>query len=389
VPVNHVAKDEMETRSILQIVSGFKPTVDGLGDFSRRLGDALWQQHAIRSHFLAYRRPKSPLDATEILPNTISYPAESTPSSFLAHARELIAAQHFDCVLLHYGGYSYSSNGRPGEFVKAMEELAQSTRALVFFHEVYATGMPWRRSFWTRGEQRRSAGNLFRIASTAFTSTALFESMLQPLNANHCELIQIPIFSNVGEPENLRPLGERSRRLVVFGQLVTRIRLYRTHRHTLEDICRRLRIESIVDIGSGQSADIPKTLAGIEVQSSGWMEEQQVSDLMADSIAGVIGYWPDSWQKSGVIASYLAHGLVPIVVELHNRTIPRPAFVPYISAEDLSRLSSSNGSLTDEKMQSIVDAGYEFYLRDQSVSRCAEAIARAAYPGQSPTSAGK
>ncbi len=38
----------MAPRSILQIVSGFKPSVDGMGDFARRLGAVLWSQHSIQ-----------------------------------------------------------------------------------------------------------------------------------------------------------------------------------------------------------------------------------------------------------------------------------------------------------------------------------------------------
>jgi len=371
----------METKSMLQIVSGFKPAVDGMGDFSRRLGDALWKQNSIRSHFVVYRRPQSQFNAEEILPNTISYPPEPTPSAFLDHVQELRSQQTFNSVLLHYGPYGYAHDGKPAAFTKAIEELAKTTRVLIFFHEIFASGMPWRRAFWTRSEQRECVGALLRIADVAFTSSLKYQLMLEPLNTTDRELIQIPIFSNIGEPNNLRPLKNRTRQLVVFGQLVTRVRLYRNCRSTLEDVCRRLQIEKIVDVGSGKSPHIPDMLAGAKVTKAGWMDEGQLSDLMADSIAGIVGYWPDVWQKSGVIAAYQAHALVPIMVELQRRSIAKPAFLPYVSAERLSQLSSPDGTVSDANIQSIADAALDFYVRNQSVDRCAEIIARFTFRG--------
>ncbi len=369
----------MESKAILQIVSGFKPSVDGMGDFARRLGAALFEKHSIRSHFLVYKQPKTPFDAAEIAPNTISYVGEPTPVALREALAALRSEHRFESVLLHYGPYAYSPNGRPAEFTRVMEELARETRLLVFFHEIFSNGHLWQRARWTRGEQRRCVQALLGVADVAFTSSAKYHWQVQPYNPTGREILQIPIFSNIGEPELLRPLRERTRRLIVFGQLNTRVRLYRNCRATLEEVCRKLRIESITDVGSGTSEFIPLDIEGAAVTRAGFMEEQALSDLMADSIAGIIGYWPDVWSKSGVIAAYMAHGLVPIMVEVEKRMIPKPDFLPYISQEGVAQLAS--GVASDERIQAIADAAHGWYLRSQSVVRCAEQIARAAVKG--------
>lgn len=370
----------MEPRSILQIVSGFKPSVDGMGDFSMRLGAVLWMQHSIRSHFLVYRRPQSPSKPEEIFPNTLSYPKDATPSAFRVHLDELLRERKFGCVLLHYGPYAYSSKGRPAAFVDAIEELAKSTRLVVFLHEMFASGMPWRRAFWTKPEQKRCVAALLRIADVAITSNAGYREGMQPVNFTDREILEIPIFSNLGEPDRLRPLSQRTRQLVVFGQLATRLQLYRKYRSSLQEVCNKLRIEKIVDVGSGQSALIPKTVARANVVTIGFMEEQQLSDLMADSIAGIICYHPNIWQKSGVIAAYQAHALVPILVETHKRSICGPDFLPYVSPERISQLAAEGTAASDASIQAIADAAHTAYLRNQSVDRCAEVIARCAFP---------
>jgi hypothetical protein len=106
------------------------------------------------------------------------------------------------------------------------------------------------------------------------------------------------------------------------------------------------------------------------------MDEHQLSDLMADSVAGVVGYWPDVWEKSGVIAAYQAHALLPILVELEPRNIPAPTYLPYILADDISGLATVNGMVSDASMQQIADAAHNYYMIHQSVHRCAEVIAK-------------
>jgi len=349
-----------------------------MGDFARRLGDALWQSHQIRSHFLVYRTPDAPFDASEISPNTLSYAAEASPPALLEEIDRLQQHNRFDCVLLHYGPYGYSRTGEPMDLVHEIEDLAEDTRILVFFHELYASGMPWKRAFWTNREQRESVGKLLKIADASFTSNGKYMQRLKRLGKANGQLSKIPIFSNLGEPKRLRALSQRSRQLIVFGQLVTRSRLYQEHRQALENICRKLRIQNVVDVGSGRSRHIPDSLAGAKVRSAGWMEENQLSELMADSVAGVVGYWPDVWEKSGVIAAYQAHALFPILVELEPRNIPAPTYLPYVLPDAVSALATANGMVPDATMQQIADAAHDYYMIHQSVQRCAEVISKTA-----------
>ena len=367
----------MEPKPILQIVPGFKPATDGMGDFARKLGAGLWQQDSIRSHFLAYRQPKTPLDVTEIQPNSISYPELDSPAALSAKLSEI--ASSFDCVLLHYGSYAYSRIGKPAEFTRTMQQLAKTKRIFVFFHETYAMGYPWKRAFWTTLEQRRCVRELLALATVAFTSNALYLRRLEGFNSARRPLVTIPIFSNIGEPDHVPDVPHRERQMIIFGQLATRNRLYKSHQQALANVCRRLRIDSVVDVGSGQSPDMPRKLANASVRSAGWMDEGQLSNLMLTSIAGAIGYWPDVWEKSGVMAAYSAHGLLPVLLELESRTVPKPPFVPYLLPADITKLGqrsgTQDGTISDETIQSFGSAAFENYRRHQSVSQAAKTIA--------------
>jgi hypothetical protein len=317
----------------------------------------------------------------EILPNTISYPDEPTPEALRRHLAGLTDREKFDSILLHYGPYAYAKDGKPAAFTGVIEEFASGNRMLIFFHELSSTGLPWQRAFWTSREQKASLRRLFQATSIAFVSNPCYLQMSQPFNAAGREIIEIPIFSNAGEPENLRSLDQRRRQLVVFGQLATRERLFKARKKILTEVCRKLGIKKIVEAGSGSSPLIPKEIAGIPVVSAGWLSEDQISELLADSIAGIIGYWPIVWQKSGVIAAYQAHAMLPILVAADRRKVPASAYLPYVTPEELARFPERGSVSLDSALQAFADASRAYYLRYQSVKHAAEVIAGLAFPG--------
>jgi hypothetical protein len=364
----------MKTTSIVQIVSGFQPDIDGMGDFSRRLGASLWSRHSIESHFVVYRRPNKRLDASLIFPNSISYPPAPTPSSLMTHMRDLKATRNFDTVLLHYGPYAYSQIGRPKDFIKAIQSLLEVKNLLVYFHELYASAkQPWRRAFWTSREQLTSVQQLMAQARTCITSNSEYVSKLERMNTRGIPILKMPVFSNVGEPQFLKPLALRAQQMVIFGQYRNRVRLYLDHRDRLIEICKSLGINVIADVGS-HGASIPEHLAQVSVQSFGRLDDDRLSSMLANSVAGVIGYWPDVWEKSGVMAAYQAHAMIPILIPLEKRRTPAPAFIPYLLAEDINGLDPKD-ALSNTKLQPFADAAHRYYMEHQSVTCCTDAIA--------------
>ncbi len=370
----------MDGTSILQIVSGFKPATDGMGDFARLLGQAMWSQHRLRSHYAVYRRPGKECDQAEIAPNSISYPDEPAPAALRQHLAQL-TQQSFQCALVHYGPYGYGRKGRPAAFVDVLQELSARMPLLVFFHELFSSGKPWQRAFWTHNEQKQSTVRLLELSTAAFTSNSSYLARLGRLNRSHRPIVTIPIFSNIGEPADPPPLDQRCRQLVLFGQAATRTRLYRERLHSLESICRNLQIQQVVDVGAGESPFMPATLAGAPVRRAGYMEDYALSALMADSVAGVLGYWPDVWEKSGVMASYAAHALLPILVELEPRHVPKPAVVPYLLPEEIPAQLMPDGALSETILQAAASAAHAYYMQHQSISHCAQVIASRITPG--------
>src|SRR5687767_5793083 len=126
---------------IVQIVPRFWPAIDGVGDFARQLGGELQQKFAIESHFLA-------ASGNESSETHVSVLKERSAAGLIAELQNLRA----DLVLLHYSGYGFHERGFPHWLLDGLENFLSRTpvRFAVFFHEIWASGPPWKSEFYVK-----------------------------------------------------------------------------------------------------------------------------------------------------------------------------------------------------------------------------------------------
>lgn len=181
---------------------------------------------------------------------------------------------------------------------------------VVLFHEVYAFGPPWRSSFWLSPIQRLLARRLARASGACVTSNQPFAEMLCQWVSRECVHV-LPVFSTIGEPEELTPWEERAPRMVVFGSPGVRERALHRTLEQLSRVVQALAVEEVLDIGA--PAAVPDEVAGVPVRSLGQLPPAEVRRLLASSRFGFVAYPPHLLGKSSVFAAYEAHGLCPIV----------------------------------------------------------------------------
>jgi hypothetical protein len=210
-------------------------------------------------------------------------------------------------VLLHYANYGYEPRGCPSWLIGGLAKwkVRSRGRLVTMFHEFHAMGPPWRSSFWLSPLQRRLATALMHLSDGLVTSLPLHKRILLGWVPGR-EMAVLPVFSTVGEPAETTELAARARRLVVFGGPGTRARAYRELKPVIALACRALEIEEILDVGP-QAADIPAN-----VRRLGPLPNAEVSELLAGSLAGFIGYPPAFLAKSTIFAAYCAHRVLPI-----------------------------------------------------------------------------
>jgi hypothetical protein len=213
-------------------------------------------------------------------------------------------------VLLHYANYGYQSRGCPAWLVEGLERWRG--RLVTVFHEVCASGPPWRSSFWLRPLQRRLAARLARRSEAVATTLEVYAGMLRPWTAGR-EIAVLPVFSTVGEPAALPPWRQRARRLVVFGGAGARGRAYGPFLPALARAARELAAEEIWDVGSPlPPSRLPARAGTVPIRPLGVLAAGEVSEILLSSMAGFLAYPPDFLPKSTIFAAYCAHGTLPV-----------------------------------------------------------------------------
>jgi hypothetical protein len=295
-------------RTALQIVPRLPPPPEGVGSFAVSLADALSDRHGIASRFAAVAADPGGLK------KSLDKALDESLDADLP-------------VLLHYAGYGYQKRGCPGWLADGLRAWRRrgGRRLVTVFHEVYASGPPWRSSFWLSPLQRRLAAEIARQSDGLVVSLEIYRRLLRRLVPEK-EAELLPVFSTVGEPAAVPPLAERRRRLVVFGGPGARARAYGPLAPHLAAACRSLGLEEICDVGAGE-APVP---AGLPVRRLGEMAGGDLSRLLLGSFAGLTTYAPPFLGKSTAFAAYCAHGLLPVCApEAAGEGDPRlPPFWP-------------------------------------------------------------
>jgi hypothetical protein len=281
---------------IVQLVPGLPPPMEGVGTYAAALAGAL-ESTGIETSFLS---------AAGMAAGARAGLADALEER--GHSASL--------VLLHYANYGYAGRGCPfwlERGLRAWKARSPRRRLVTLFHEVYATGPPWRSSFWLSPAQRRLAARLVRLSDGIATTLEIYRRLLAPWAAGRPVAVS-PVFSTVGEPAGLPANGDRPPRLAVFGGSGTRRRSYLAMRPALLAACRALAIEEIVDIGPLLDAGIARGVgdAGISVRFLGPLPAEEVSRQLTGCRAGFVAYPAAFLPKSTIFAAYCAHGLVPV-----------------------------------------------------------------------------
>jgi hypothetical protein len=301
---------------LLQVVPRLEPSLGGVGGYAAALARALGA-HGIESSFLGIGA--GDLDAA---------PLRDRAAAAFQHQ---LAASGAESVLVHYVSYGYDRRGCPSWLVEGIERWRSSPprlRLVTLFHEVYASGPPWRSSFWLSPVQRRLAARLLRASDGAATTLDLYGRMLARWRPRR-EPMVMPVFSTVGEPETVAEPEEREPRvMVVFGGSGNRRRAYDELPGALAAASRALGIAEILDVGPALAA-LPAEVNGVPVRALGPLPEREVSAVLLRSFAGFLAYRPALLAKSTVFASYCAHGLVPVCGGVGRELEPAPDRPPF------------------------------------------------------------
>jgi len=349
----------------VHIVPSLPPPLEGVGTYALRLADALRARSGINSAFLVASPvwtpdPKDPENIPEMAGRRALPLAAPTPEALRSALAALAEPGERPLALLHYAGYGYHPRGCPDWLIEALE--GWNGRLVTAFHEVWASGPPWRSSFWLSPRQQRLAGRLARRSDGLVTSLDTYRRLLLRAAPGR-EAVVMPVFSTVGEPEPVPPLQGRSPCLVLFGGPGARSRAYRHLGTTIARACEALALEEIWDLGP-PIPEPPERIAGRPVRRLGPLPAAVVSRTLLAAVAGFVSYPAPLLAKSTIFAAYCSHGMLPVSAWPwpRRRVEPPPPFW---------RLAAASS----EDPQEVADRGRAWYSR-HSLDRCAELYGR-------------
>lgn len=342
---------------VIQIVPQLPPAINGVGDYALHLARQLRKDYEIETCFVVGNPNWQGANAIEDFPiqKIVDHSAEALFLMLSTDGNQSVP------VLLHYVGYAYAKRGCPVWLLEGLERwksYAANTRLITMFHEVYAAGQPpWTSAFWLFGQQKNLAARLAQVSDRCLTSKQHYAEILSQLSqGKHSQIPTLPVFSNVGEPEQVPPLAKRSRQLVVFGSRGNRLRVYQKFQAELSHACQVLGIEKILDVGLSTGLTL-SSLNGVPVVEKGQLPAIEISSILLNSWAGFLAYNPNYLAKSGIFAAYCSHGLLPISARTNGLSVDRTEsgknyWVPVKSATSLKDLA---------QMQAIADHAYTWY----------------------------
>jgi hypothetical protein len=300
---------------VIVIVPRLPPSIDGVGDYALNIALQLRKDFNIQTHFIV-----GDLNWTgdaKIEGFTVSQVNNLSSDALISTLSDLDRVEQGNTpILLHYVGYGYALRGCPNWLVNGLQrwkDLHPEQSLTTMFHEISASGPIWTSTFWLSPLQRQLAGRLTRMSDHCITSKQLYADILIDISrGKHSQVLSLPVFSNVGEP-TLMPvcLSDRERRVIIFGGTVNRAKVYQQSHHILLDICQKLDIQEIYDIGN-PTGITPELIGTIPIVEAGKLPGDQISAILSQSLVGFFDYDADYLAKSTIFAAYCAHRLLPI-----------------------------------------------------------------------------
>ncbi len=290
---------------LIQVVPRLQPTCCGVSDHAIALALELRTNCGIDSAFVV-------LNSDERC--DVPYSVVHCSPDRLLNTCISLSENQAAAILVHLSGYGYSADGAPTLLADALGSVKADGRfrVAVFFHELFATGMPWRSAFWYSRRQKKAVRRIAEACDLLVTSTCKYVEWLHretsPQSASPIQ--HLPIFSQVGEAQQYIPLADRDPVMAVFGLGATRQNAYR-ELSALGTMIEQLGIQEILDIGP--EFEPRSEVHGIPVRRMGVLAAMEIATQFSRTTFGLLSYPHMPLAKSGVFAGYCAHGVIPVI----------------------------------------------------------------------------
>jgi hypothetical protein len=353
---------------VWQIVPRVSNTPDGVTDYAFNLANALWVNHGLRTIFA----PAEPTQASRKGEFEIaSIVTAGTPPAKPAH------------VILHYVNYGYQKRGLPFWLGPILHRLRETFggRLVVIFHELFATGPPWKSEFWLQPLQKKIARDVARLADARLVSSESMRQVFERLVPG-LDVAVHPVPSAFGEPV-IDPAEIRARdnhRWVICGGTELIERSVRSFLRITGEIPPNVLPRNLVVLGGMENfrvRSLLQTMAALQCEYYPAASPEAASQILSTCAFAWLDYFttgtanPDLLLKSSSFANLSAHAVVCVTprafsaIALENDLLPGPFAIGH------GEVKMPSGSERPDIAQAI----YDWYHRHASVATLSRVIA--------------
>jgi hypothetical protein len=354
---------------VLQIVPRVSGVPDGVTDYSLNLAKALLTRYRLRTVFATAE------------PSQIS---ETEGFEIVSIADGGLSRDKPAYLILHYVNYGYQKRGLPFSLLTMLNALRESCRGrlLVIFHELFASGPPWKSEFWLQPLQKKIARDIARLGDARLVSS---ESMRQGLEklAPGLDAIVHPVPSAFGEPV-IDPAQLRERdnhRWLICGGTELIKRSLRSFLRLTGTIPAKVAPRNLAVVGGTENSEVRRmlhTLTVIQWEYYPAVPPETASQILSTCAFAWLDYFttgarPDLLLKSSSFANVCAHAVVCVTphtaarISLHGDLLPGPIS---IADGDVNLLSPS-------ERPDVAREIYDWYHRHAAARTLVQMVAKA------------
>jgi hypothetical protein len=353
-------------KTILQIVPRSPGPVDGVGDYALTVARKLLAAYGHKTIFAAHESASATtVDDYEV----VSLASLTTNGS--------LRPEH-DHVILHFVNYGYQKRGVPFWLLPVLRRLGSQCSGtwLTIFHELYASGPPWKSAFWLCPAQIQIAKSISHMSDACVVSSEASRAQLKQLTPNARVSVH-PVVSNFGEPAlSAEQIAHREpHRWVICGGTALVERSLRSFRRILNQIPGPFFPRQLFVLGG---TDNPATrsllvdLVNIQPDYRPQIPAAEASQILSTVSFAWIDYFhrpdvpTDVALKSTAFAAACAHAVVPVfphrgsAVSLRGDRLPGPYFID----ERHSELPQDRAAIASE-----IYAWYQRYASSEHLAR--------------------
>jgi len=285
-------------KRIVHITPTLPPNINGLGDFSYLLAQAMETLVEVETVFVVNSMP-----AGELENNVVEFNADNLYNK-LYDIRP-------DAVILHFVSYAYQKKGLPFYMPKVLQKLKQETgcKILVYFHELHsATKNVLTTAFYIFPLQKIIIKQLYYLADQTFTNCVYYKTRLsKALGGKPNNVIVTGLYSNIPEKYYNEAVVKEDTCMVIFGSEILRNQIYGS-KH-FDRVVKALGIKTIYDIGAG---DMEYNNPDVNFNKLGKLPAEDIAVYLNKATYGAIEYPTRFLGKSGIQSAYAAFGVIPI-----------------------------------------------------------------------------